>query len=169
MNTYETIIITVPTLTEEEERSLVGGFAQLVTDGGGNLVANERMGRRRLAYSIKKCDDGVYTRFLYDSEPAVPKELERRVRLSDRVLRYLTVCLEQEWAVFAKEQAVRDAAARAEADAAREAAALAGAAAETEPAEDEDEGEGEAISDEGEDQDDENGGDRSWAKSTSTS
>jgi small subunit ribosomal protein S6 len=83
------------------------------------MVANERMGRRRLAYTIKKCDDGVYTRFLYDSDIAVPKELERRIRISDRVLRYLTVRLEPDWAVESKEQAVRDAQARADAEAAR--------------------------------------------------
>src|SRR5262245_62957708 len=83
------------------------------------MAANDRMGRRRLAYAIGKFDDGVYTRFLYDSLPAVPKELERRIRISDKVLRYLTVRLEPDWAVAAKEQAVRDAQARAEAEAAR--------------------------------------------------
>jgi len=119
VNTYETVFITVPTLTDDEERTLVGSLAQVVTDGGGTLVANDRMGRRRLAYVIRKCDDGIYTRFLYDSLPSVPKELERRIRISDKVLRYLTVRLEVEWAVAAKEQAVKDALARAEAEAAR--------------------------------------------------
>jgi small subunit ribosomal protein S6 len=117
--TYETIFITDPTLTEDDERTIVGGFAQIVSEGGGSMVANERMGRRRLAYPIKKFDDGVYTRFLYDSEPGVPKELERRIRISDKVIRYLTVRLEPDWAVASKEQAVRDAQARAEAEAAR--------------------------------------------------
>jgi len=119
VHTYETVFITVPTLTDDEESALVGGLAQIIADGGGTLAANDRMGRRRLAYAIGKCDDGVYTRFLYDSEPAVPKELERRIRISDKVLRYLTVRLEPDWAVAAKEQAVRDAQARAEAEAAR--------------------------------------------------
>jgi small subunit ribosomal protein S6 len=124
--TYETLFITVPSLPEDEERVLVDGLAQVVTDGGGALVVNERLGRRRLAYTIKKCDDGVYTRFLYDSDAAVPKELERRLRISDRVIRYLTVRMEPDWAVASKEQAVRDAQARAEAEAARLAAEAAG-------------------------------------------
>jgi small subunit ribosomal protein S6 len=115
MRTYETLFITSPVLTEEEERTSVEGFAQLVLDGGGALVARERMGRRRLAYPIRKHEDGVYTRFLYDSATAVPRELERRLRLSDRVLRVLTVCLEPDWAVAAKEQAILDEKARAEA------------------------------------------------------
>lgn len=62
MYTYETVFITVPTLTDDEERALVGGFAQIVTDGGGVFTTNDRMGRRRLAYPIRKCDDGSCTR-----------------------------------------------------------------------------------------------------------
>jgi len=115
MQTYETLFITSPTLTEDVERKTVDTLSQIVTDGGGTMVANDRMGRRRLAYPIQKHTDGVYVRFLYDSEAAVPKELERRIRLSDSVLRVLTVRLERKWAVAAKEQAVRDAQARAEA------------------------------------------------------
>ncbi len=124
MPTYETIFIVVPNLTEEEEKTAVTGFAQVIVEGAV-MVANERMGRRRLAYPIKKCEDGTYYRFLYDAGQALPKELERRLRISDKVLRHLTVRLEEDWAVAAKEQAVRDAQARAEAEAARAAAAAA--------------------------------------------
>lgn len=146
MYTYETVFITVPTLSDEEERGIVGGFAQIVTDGGGVMTANDRMGRRRLAYSINKFDDGVYTRFLYDSQPAVPKELERRIRISDKVIRYLTVRLEPDWAVAAKEQAVRDAQARADAEeAARQAAILGEAVPPVLASEDDDEAEEEGI------------------------
>jgi len=120
--TYETVFITVPTLTEDEERTIVDGMAQIVTDGGGDFTANDRVGRRRLAYPIQKFEDGVYTLFLYDSESDVPKELNRRFRLSDKVLRHLTVRLEPDWAVAAKEQAIRDAKARVEAEAARKVA-----------------------------------------------
>jgi len=119
VRTYETLFITLPTLTEEEERATVETLAQVVADLGGVMAANERMGRRRLAYSIRKFEDGVYTRFLYDSDQAVPKELDRRIRINDKVLRHMTVHLEPDWAVAAKEQAVRDAAARAEAEALR--------------------------------------------------
>ena len=124
MPTYETIFITVPNITEDDERATVETLAQIVTDGGGSMVTRDRMGRRRLAYPIRKFEDGVYTRLLYDSDAAVPRELERRFRLSENVLRYLTVCLEKEWAVQAKEDAVRDAKRRAEAEAAAVAAAI---------------------------------------------
>jgi small subunit ribosomal protein S6 len=110
------VFITAPTLTDDEEKTLVSGLAQIVDDGGGSMVANDRLGRRRLAYPIGKFDDGIYTRFLYDSGAGVPKELERRIRNSDKVR------LEQDWAADAKVQAVRDAEARAQAEAARAAA-----------------------------------------------
>jgi small subunit ribosomal protein S6 len=132
MHTYETLFITSPNLTEDDEHATVEAMAAIVSDGGGEMVANERMGRRRLAYPIRKFEDGVYTRFLYDATSEVPKELERRIRLSDKVLRSLTVRLEEDWAVVAKEDAVRDAErrARAEAERAAEAAAAEAAAAE---------------------------------------
>jgi small subunit ribosomal protein S6 len=113
-----------PTLTDDEDRSVVDALAAIVSEGGGVFTANDRMGRRRLAYPIKKFEDGVYTRFLFDSEPGVPKELDRRLRISDKVIRHMTVRLEPDWAVAAKEQAVRDAQARADAEAARAAGVL---------------------------------------------
>ncbi len=126
MRTYETIYITLPTLTDEEDQAVLDGFASVVSESGGVTAVKERMGRRRLAYPVKKMEDGVYHRLLYDGEPAVPKELDRRLRISDKVLRHLTVRMDPEWAQASKEQAIRDAQARAEAEAAREAALAAG-------------------------------------------
>ena len=119
IRTYETVFITLPTLTDEEERAVVDALTAVVSDGGGVFAANDRMGRRRLAYPIKKFEDGVYTRFLYDSDSGVPKELDRRLRISDKVIRHMTVSMELDWAAASKEQAVRDAKARDEAEAAR--------------------------------------------------
>jgi small subunit ribosomal protein S6 len=122
--TYETVFITIPTLTDEEEKVVVDALTAVVTDGGGVFAANDRMGRRRLAYPIKKFEDGVYTRFLYDADAGVPKELDRRLRINDRVIRHMTISMELDWAVASKEQAVRDAQARVEAEAARAAGLL---------------------------------------------
>lgn len=140
MQTYETLFITVPDLTEDDEKSTVEVLSKIVTDGAGTFHANERLGRKRLGYPIRKFEEGVYTRFLYDSEKDVPQELERRIKLSDKILRSLTVRLEVEWADHAKKQAVIDAERRVEAAeraaaeaveraAAEKAAALAAAAA----------------------------------------
>ncbi len=132
MTTYETLFITTPDLSEADEETLVDGLAKVVTGGGGTMVARERMGRRRLAYPIQKCDDGVYTVFLYEAEAAVPKELERRVGLSDKVIRWMTVKLEREAIQYAKDQAVKNAEARARAEAEAQARAEAEAKAKAE-------------------------------------
>ena len=116
--TYETVFITLPTLTDDEERIAVDALAAIVADGGGVFTTKDRMGRRRLAYPIKKFEDGVYTRFLYDADGAVPKELDRRLRISDKVIRHMTVSMELDWAAAAKVQAVKDAEAKAAAEAA---------------------------------------------------
>jgi small subunit ribosomal protein S6 len=139
--TYETIFIIVPGLTVEDEAATIDMLSQVVPDGGGSITVADRMGRRRLAYPIKKVDEGIYVRLLYDSGAEVPKELERRIRLSDNLLRGLTVRLTSEWAEHAKEQAVKEAQRRIEvaaaeaaaAEAAAEAAAAAAAAAAEEP------------------------------------
>lgn len=107
MLTYETVFITLPTLTEDEEKSAVETFQSIILDGGGSIHINERMGRRRLAYPIRKHDDGVYTRFLYESSIEVPRELERRMKLSENVLRTLTVKLDGQWSADAKVEAVQ--------------------------------------------------------------
>ena len=91
----------------------------MVAEGGGTFVANERLGRRRLAYPISKHKDGVYVRFLYDAEPRFPRSWSAGSVSRTSVLRALTVRLEPNWAVAAKEQAVRDAEARVEAARAR--------------------------------------------------
>jgi small subunit ribosomal protein S6 len=112
--TYETLFITPPTLSDEEEKAAVATLAEIVTERGGTFTTNERMGRRRLAYPIRKFEDGVYTRFLYDAATEVPHELERRLRLSDQVLRSLTIRMEPDWAEASKIQAVKDIERRAE-------------------------------------------------------
>jgi len=133
--TYETLFITPPNLPEDEERATVDAMAQVVADGGGTMIANDRMGRRRLGYPIRKFEDGVYVRFLYDAESEVPKELERRIRLSDRVLRSLTVRLDREWAEAAKQEAVDEARRRVEEAERKAAEAEAGEGAEAAPPE----------------------------------
>jgi small subunit ribosomal protein S6 len=124
LQTYESILITLPTLTEEEEKTTVDIFESIITDGGGSIDYRDRMGKRRLAYPIMKLDDGVYTRFLYDAESSVVTELERRARLHDKIMRYMTIKLERSWAREAKEKAIEDIQARKDAIVAAEAAAV---------------------------------------------
>jgi small subunit ribosomal protein S6 len=107
LKTYETIIITKPDLPESDEKTLIDGMVSIIAEREGSLHINDRLGRRRLAYPIKKIEDGVYTRLLYDSGSDAPQEVERRLRLSDKVLRVMTVALEKVWAEDSKKEAIR--------------------------------------------------------------
>ncbi|MCX7973055.1 MAG: 30S ribosomal protein S6 [Candidatus Aminicenantes bacterium] len=91
MRHYETGVIIAPNLSEEEIDQQIRQMTELIAAMKGNLRREERWGKRKLAYPIKKFNDGYYLFLDYEAEPAVPAELERRFRQSDQILRYLTV------------------------------------------------------------------------------
>ena len=91
MQTYETLFITSPELAEDQERSAVETLAKIVTDGGGSMVANERMGRRRLAYPIRKIQEGYYYFIHGQFSASVLPELERTIKLNEDILRHMVI------------------------------------------------------------------------------
>jgi small subunit ribosomal protein S6 len=93
---YEVVFIIDPDTAEEDAKRLVEGFQQIATDQGGNVVKNELMGRRPLAYRIGRKTEGVYILFEIEGTGKEIAELERRMRVSDQVLRYLTVRVDED-------------------------------------------------------------------------
>ncbi|MGQ9471335.1 MAG: 30S ribosomal protein S6 [Candidatus Aminicenantales bacterium] len=91
MRHYETGVIIAPNLSDEEIEQQIKQMEEVISSLGGNLGREERWGKRKLAYPIKKFTDGYYLFLHYESEADVPAELERRFRQSDQVLRYMTV------------------------------------------------------------------------------
>ena len=92
---YESIFITEPAATDDEMAALIKGFEEAVTSGDGKLLKVERWGKRRLAYRIGKHEDGNYTLLYLECPPAAARELERRYRMNDRVIKYLTVRMDR--------------------------------------------------------------------------
>jgi small subunit ribosomal protein S6 len=88
---YESIFIADPASTDEEMSTLLKGFEEAVSAGDGKVLKVERWGKRRLAYRVGKYEDGNYTLLYLECPPAAAKELERRYRMNDRVIKYLTV------------------------------------------------------------------------------
>ena len=110
MRTYETMFIALPTLTKEALDHLIETFEAIITNHGGELTETDKSwGLKRLAYEIKDFKDGYYTIFRYAGNGEVVKELERRFRLSDSVMRYLTVRDERKQKLVAKGTAKKDA------------------------------------------------------------
>ena len=91
MNTYETTFILEPGLDEAKANEEVDKVSQWIRDGGGEVIDVQRWGKRRLAYEINKKRDGVYTHVLHKSPGELVKDIERRLRLNESVMRVLTV------------------------------------------------------------------------------
>ncbi len=92
MRHYETVFISNPDLPDEETAQVIETYRQVLIDGGAEILKTDDWGRRRMAYEIKKFTKGYYVLFEYVADdPACIAELERRMRLDDRVIRFMTV------------------------------------------------------------------------------
>lgn len=95
MRTYELVLVVRPEMDEEGFDAFVSGITGMVTDQGGQIVDVEHMGRRRLAYPIKKITEGHYVLLHLNLETPALVELERRFKLSEDVLRYLVIRMDE--------------------------------------------------------------------------
>lgn len=96
MNRYELTYIIDTTLEETARKELVEKFAELIRHNGGEIEkVDETWGKRRLAYAINDMWEGWYVMVTFKSEGAVPKEVERNLEINDKILRYLTIKLEE--------------------------------------------------------------------------
>jgi small subunit ribosomal protein S6 len=93
---YEVVFIVDPGTPEEETTRLTENLQGIVTDQGGTVVKAEVMGRRQLAYTINRKNEGIYVLFEVEGTGREIAELERRMRVSDQVLRYLTVRVDED-------------------------------------------------------------------------
>ena len=93
---YEVVFIVDPSTQDEDLKRLTDGLQGIVTDQGGTVTKNEVMGRRQLAYRIGRSNEGIYVLFEVEGSGKEIAELERRMRVSDQVMRYLTVRVDEE-------------------------------------------------------------------------
>ncbi len=91
MNRYETAFIIAPNLSEEETSTLIKQLVDVVVSKNGQMIKQDLWGKRKLAYPVKKFNEGFYVFLTYQGEPAVPAELERRFRQTESVLRFMTI------------------------------------------------------------------------------
>jgi small subunit ribosomal protein S6 len=93
---YEVVFIVDPSTQEDDLTRLTDGLRGIVTDQGGAVTKSEVMGRRQLAYRIGHSNEGIYVLFEIEGTGGEIAELERRMRVSDQVLRYLTVRVDED-------------------------------------------------------------------------
>ncbi len=100
--TYEIMFIVRPDAEEADLDKLIEGFQKNVTDGGGEVRSTEKMGRRRLAYTVRKFNDGFYVLLTVVAPGALITEIERRLRVSEPVIKFITVRIDEEEKRLAK-------------------------------------------------------------------
>jgi small subunit ribosomal protein S6 len=106
---YEVMFIVRPDVVDEELDKLVAGFEATVTGGGGAIKSSEKWGRRKLAYTVRKFNDGNYVLLTIEANGAVVAELERRLRVTEPVIKFITVRMDEEEKRLAKIKAHRNA------------------------------------------------------------
>jgi small subunit ribosomal protein S6 len=106
--TYEIMFIVRPDVEEADLDKLIEGFSANVTNGGGEVKSVEKMGRRRLAYTVRKFNDGFYVLLNVAAAGSLITEIERRLRVSEQVIKFITVRMDEEEKRLAKVKAIRD-------------------------------------------------------------
>jgi small subunit ribosomal protein S6 len=106
--TYEIMFIVRPDVEEADLDKLIEGFSANITSGGGEVKSVEKMGRRRLAYTVRKFNDGFYVLLNIAAEGSLIGEIERRLRVSEPVIKFITVRMDEEEKRLAKVKALRD-------------------------------------------------------------
>lgn len=91
MREYETVFILHPQADDAALDREIETVQQIITDGKGEVSGVYKWGRRKLAYPIRKAHDGIYTLIRYKAEAPVLREIDRRFKINESVLRHLTV------------------------------------------------------------------------------
>jgi small subunit ribosomal protein S6 len=113
MRLYDIVVVLSPEESPEQATALVDGFKKVLTDDGAQFKIDEIWGRRRLAYTIAKRREGLYYYWQVEAKAETIAEVERKLRLSDEVLRHLAVRADDELRRSVKLKKRRDAKAAA--------------------------------------------------------
>src|SRR5271169_2688422 len=106
--TYELMFIVRPDMVEEELDKLISTLETAVTSTGGAVKSVEKMGKRRLAYVVRRFHDGLYILLTVEGSGGLIHELERRLRVTEPVIKFLTVRIDEEQKRLDKIKAIRD-------------------------------------------------------------
>jgi small subunit ribosomal protein S6 len=106
---YELMFIVRPDMTEEDLDKLIAMLQSIVPASGGSIQKVDKMGKRRLAYTVRRFHEGIYVLLVVEGGGEVIHELERRLRVTEQVIKFLTVRIDEEQKRLDKVKALRDA------------------------------------------------------------
>jgi len=116
MRRYETIVIVDPDLGEEQRGPVFDKIRELIPQKGGLLVEIDEWGGRKLAYEIKKKQRGYYARVDFCGGGSLVSEMERQFRIDDRVMKYMTILLDEDADMERIQEAMMQSKAKAESE-----------------------------------------------------
>jgi small subunit ribosomal protein S6 len=93
---YEVMFILRPDIVVEEADKLIAGFEATINKGNGKLVSSEKLGNRKLAYTVRKFNEGNYNLLTVEADGSLVAELERRLRVTEPVIKFITVRMDEE-------------------------------------------------------------------------
>jgi small subunit ribosomal protein S6 len=96
MRVYEILFIISPNVEETDVEGLVTQFSEVATNQGARVIKVDRMGRRRLAYPIQKFKDGHYVVLTIEGTGSEIAEIERRMRVTDAIIRHLSIRVDED-------------------------------------------------------------------------
>lgn len=131
--TYELMFIVRPDMPEEEQSKLISTLESSVSSSGGT-VKSEVWGKRRLAYAVRRFHDGIFVLLTLEGDGAMVHELERRLRVTEPVIKFITVRIDEEQKRLDKIKKIRESRKKASVAPAPPAAAPEAASSEPEPA-----------------------------------
>ncbi len=104
---YELMFIVRPDMVEEDLNKLISTLESSVTSAGGT-AKTEVWGKRRLAYKVAKFNDGIFVLFMMEGAGAIVHEVERRLRVTEQVIKFITVRTDEELKRQEKMKKIRD-------------------------------------------------------------
>jgi len=108
MRVYEELFILKPDTVEEEVDGFVEQIQHVITNGKGTIDKTDKWGVRKLAYRVQKDNEGLYVLIQFSSTPDLVKEVERRLRVADSVIKFITVRIDEKQKKIAKRKKARD-------------------------------------------------------------
>ena len=94
MRTYESIFIVHPEVVGDDQVALIDKYKTILSDQAADVLKVENWGTRTLAYMVKKQSKGCFVLVIFDAEPTVIAEYERRMRIDEKVIKFQTIILE---------------------------------------------------------------------------
>ena len=104
---YEVMYILRPDIVEEDIEKLTASLEATVNKGEGKVLTTDKMGMRKLAYAVRKFNDGLYMLMTLEADGVLIAELERRLRVTEQVIKFITVRMDEEEKRLAKIRQIR--------------------------------------------------------------